>query len=161
MRIPAFAAIIALPALLAACDTFEAQQSLDTGGLLSEARPSGSEASYSPFNWSPQQYAGLTAGRIIYPGQDGADPVVVEFLSGKEAEGADIAFTTPEGNVITYSAKGLRGFEGQLGRSQVERDLADRLAGMWETLGPEIRNGLVDAVCVAVTGGACALVPGS
>ena len=138
--------------LLAACETFgpTGQQSLEP-----DARPMGTEVSYSPFNWSPPNYAGMTAGRIIYPGSDGSPPVVAEWLSGKEAEAARIAFTTPDGTVITYDASGLRGFEGQLARSQVEQELAGRLAELWESVAPEIRAGLVDAVCLVVTKAPC------
>jgi len=137
---------------LAGCSTFgpTGQQSLDM-----EAREEGSEASYSPFNWSPPNYAGITAGRIIYPGKEGAPPVVAEWLSGKEAETAAITFATPDGNIITYSAGGLRAFEGQLARAQVERDLAQQLSGLWEAITPEIKAGLVDAICLYVTKGLC------
>lgn len=137
---------------LPGCSTFgpTGQQSLET-----DERPVGTEASYSPFNWSPPNYAGMTAGRIIYPGKDGREPVIAEWLSGKEAEAARIAFTTPDGTVITYDASGLRGFEGQLARSQVESDLAGRLAELWENVTPEIRTGLVDAVCLYVTKAPC------
>ncbi len=145
-------ALLCVPVLLGACETFgpTGQQSLQT-----DTRPAGTQASYSPFNWSPPNYAGMTAGRIIYPGQDGSEPVVAEWLSGKEAEAARIAFTAPDGTVITYDASGLRGFEGQLSRSQVESDLAGRLAELWETVAPEIKTGLVDAVCLYVTKSPC------
>src|SRR3546814_4915742 len=69
----------------------------------------------------------MTAGRIIYPGATGGAPVVAEWLSGKEAETATVTFATPDGNVITYSAGGLRAFEGQLARAEVERQLAGQL----------------------------------
>jgi len=151
-RSRAVASAALLGMLLAACETFgpTGQQSLDM-----EARARGAEASYSPFNWSPPNFAGLTAGRIIYPGEAGGPPVVAEWLSGKEAENATITFATPDGNVITYSAGGLRAFEGQLARAEVERDLAAQLADMWENIAPEIRGGLVDAICLYVTKGLC------
>jgi len=138
--------------LLAGCSTFgpTGQQSLEM-----EGREAGAEASYSPFNWSPPNYAGITAGRIIYPGKDGAPPVVAEWLSGKEAEEAAISFATPDGNIITYSAGGLRAFEGQLARAQVERDLAAQLSDLWKNITPEIKSGLVDAICLYVTKGLC------
>ncbi|GAB4391014.1 MAG: hypothetical protein Tsb0032_00460 [Kiloniellaceae bacterium] len=138
--------------LISACSTFgpTGQQSLDM-----ENREKGTEASYSPFNWSPQNYAGMTAGRIVYPGAEGGAPVVAEWLSGKEAETATLSFVTPEGNVITYSAGGLRAFEGQLARAEVERDLAAQLSDLWENVTPEIRSGLVDAICLYVTRGPC------
>lgn len=138
--------------LLGGCSTFgpTGQQSLEM-----EDRSEGTEASYSPFNWSPQNYAGLTAGRIVYPGADGGAPVVAEWLSGKEAESATLSFATPDGNVITYSAGGLRAFEGQLARAQVERDLAEQLSGLWEKITPEIKSGLVEAVCLYLTKGLC------
>lgn len=144
--------LVVAAGLLSACSTFgpTGQQALEA-----EDRPAGTEASYSPFNWSPPNYAGMTAGRIIYPGEEGAPPVVAEWLSGKEAEAARIAFTTPDGTVISYDASGLRGFEGQLARAQVESDLAARLAELWESVTPEIRAGLVDAVCLYVTKGPC------
>src|SRR3546814_18900890 len=82
-----------------------------------EQRPAGTEASYSPFNWSPPNYAGMTAGRIIYPGATGGAPVVAEWLSGKEAETATVTFATPDGNVLPYIAGGLRDFEGQPARA--------------------------------------------
>jgi len=137
---------------LAGCSTFgpTGQQSLDM-----EDRDAGAEASYSPFNWSPPNYAGITAGRIVYPGKDGASPVVAEWLSGKEAENAAITFATPDGNIITYSAGGLRAFEGQLARAQVERDLAGQLSDLWENITPEIKAGLVDAICLYVTKAPC------
>lgn len=138
--------------LLAGCSTFgpTGQQSLEMTG-----REEGAEASYSPFNWSPPNYAGITAGRIVYPGKDGAPPVVAEWLSGKEAEDAAITFATPDGNIITYSAGGLRAFEGQLARAQVERDLAAQLSDLWKNITPEIKSGLVDAICLYVTKGLC------
>lgn len=141
-----------LGVMVAACETFgpTGQQSLDM-----EARAGGAEASYSPFNWSPPNYAGLTAGRIIYPDAAGGPPVVAEWLSGKEAENATISFAAPDGNVFTYSAGGLKAFEGQLARAQVERDLAAQLSGLWESIAPEIRGGLVEAVCLYVTKGLC------
>ena len=143
---------VACGLLLAGCGTFgpTGQQSLDM-----DARTAGTEASYSPFNWSPPNYAGMTAGRIVYPGTDGGAPVVAEWLSGKEAESAQITFATPDGNVITYSAGGLRAFEGQLARAQVERDLAAQLRGLWTDITPEIKSGLVDAICLYVTKGLC------
>jgi hypothetical protein len=152
-RRPFAVAVVALPGILAGgCETFgpTGQQSLDM-----DQRARGAEASYSPFNWSPPNYAGLTAGRIIYPGEAGGPPVVAEWLSGKEAENATITFATPDGNVITYSAGGLRAFEGQLARAEVERDLATQLAEMWENIAPEVRGGLVDAICLYVTKGLC------
>jgi hypothetical protein len=147
---PIYAA--ACGALLAGCSTFgpTGQQSLDM-----EARAAGPESSYSPFNWSPPNYAGMTAGRIIYPGADGGDPVVAEWISGKEAESATITFATPDGNLISYSATGLRGFEGQLARAQVESDLAAQLSDLWKNITPTIKAGLVDAICLYVTKGLC------
>lgn len=148
----ALAGLLASCVLLAGCSTFgpTGQQSLDM-----EARAAGEEASYSPFNWSPPNYAGMTAGRIIYPGVDGGAPVVAEWLSGKEAEHAEISFATPDGKVITYSAGGLRAFEGQLARAQLARDLAAQLSDLWENITPEIRAGLVDAICLYLTKGLC------
>ncbi|HEY9548783.1 MAG TPA: hypothetical protein VIR45_04715 [Kiloniellaceae bacterium] len=147
------------PLLTAACGLFAAgcstfgptgQQALDM-----ENRGGGTEASYSPFNWSPPNYAGMTAVRIIYPGAQGSAPVVAEWISGKEAEAATVSFATPDGNIITYSADGLKAFEGQLARAEVERDLAGQLTGLWEAITPEIKAGLVDAVCLYVTKGLC------
>lgn len=138
--------------LLAACSTFgpTGQQALDM-----EKRPGGTEASYSPFNWSPPNYAGMTAGRIIYPGAEGTPPLVAEWLSGKEAESATVTFATPDGNVITYSAGGLKAFEGQVARAEVERQLAAQLADLWKTITPELKAGLVDAICLYVAKGLC------
>ncbi|MGF1631968.1 MAG: hypothetical protein ACFCUT_21030 [Kiloniellaceae bacterium] len=138
--------------LLAGCSTFgpTGQQSLDMND-----RAEGTEASYSPFNWSPPNYAGMTAGRIIYPGAEGRPPVVAEWISGKEAESATITFATPDGNLITYSADGLRAFEGQLARAEVERALASQLGDLWKTITPEFKAGLVDALCLYVTKGLC------
>lgn len=143
---------VGLGLLLAACGTFgpTGQQALDMAG-----REAGTEASYSPFNWSPPNYAGMTAGRIIYPRADGGAPVVAEWISGKEAESATVTFATPDGNVITYSAGGLKAFEGQLARAEVERHLAGQLADLWKTITPEIKAGLVDAICLYVTKGLC------
>src|SRR3546814_3206793 len=90
----------------------------------------------------------MTAVRIIYPGAQGSAPVVAEWISGKEAEAATVSFATPDGNIITYSADGLKAFEGQLARAEVERDLAGQLTGLWEAITPEIKAGLVDAVCL-------------
>ena len=143
---------VACGLLLAGCGTFgpTGQQALDM-----EGRGAGTEASYSPFNWSPPNYAGMTAGRIIYPGAQGGAPVVAEWISGKEAESATVTFATPDGNVITYSAGGLRAFEGQLARAEVERHLAGQLADLWKTITPEIKAGLIDAICLYVTKGLC------
>ncbi|MGD1878316.1 MAG: hypothetical protein ACFB13_12565 [Kiloniellaceae bacterium] len=147
---PAAAAACGL--LLAGCSTFgpTGQQSLEM-----EDRKEGTEASYSPFNWSPPNYAGMTAGRIIYPGVAGGAPVVAEWLSGKEAESATITFATPDGNIITYNAGGLRAFEGQIARADVEKALAGELSELWQNVAPEIKTGLVDAVCLFVTKAPC------
>src|SRR3546814_19026747 len=91
-----------------------------------ENRGCGAEASYSPFNWSPPNYAGMTAVRIIYPGAQGSAPVVAEWISGKEAEAAPVSFATPDGPLITYSADGLKAFEVQLDSAAVEIGRASR-----------------------------------
>src|SRR3546814_20897339 len=105
-----------------------------------EQRPAGTEASYSSFNWSPPNYAGMTAGRILYPGATGGAPVVAEWLSGKEAEPATVTFATPDGNVITYSAGGLRAFEGQLSRAAVARPLAGPSPQPWTHHTPAVNT---------------------
>lgn len=156
LRPLSFAAALALAGLaLAACETFEPQQSLDVEDGAGEGR-AGSEASLSPFNWSPPNYAGLTAGRIVYPNPaEGQPPIVAEFVSGKEAEDAEVTFATPEGNVVSYRVGGLRAFEGQLARADVEKALAAELSGLWQSVAPEIKTGLVDAVCLLVTKAPC------
>jgi ABC-type amino acid transport substrate-binding protein len=155
-RLPGSRTLIVVTSLLlvTACETFEAQQSLDYAAGEA-ASPTGDQASLSPFNWSPPNYAGLTAGRIVYPGKEGEAPVVAEWLSGKEAESASITFATPDGNIITYSAGGLRAFEGQLARADVEKALAGELSGLWQNVAPEIKAGLVDAVCLVMTKAPC------
>src|SRR3546814_2533446 len=75
----------------------------------------------------------MTAVRIIYPGAQGSAPVVAEWISGKEAEAATVSFATPDGNLITYSADGLKAFEGQPARAEVARDLAGQLTGLWRS----------------------------
>src|SRR3546814_18044156 len=92
----------------------------------------------------------MTAVRIIYPGSQGSAPVVAEWISGKEAEAATVSFATPDGNIITYSADGLKAFEGQLARAEVERDLAGPLTAPGEAITPEITQGLAGAVCLHV-----------
>src|SRR3546814_18899284 len=74
--------------------------------LEMEQRHAETEASYSPCNGSPPNDAGMTAGRIIYPGATGGAPVVAEWLSGKEAETATVTFATPDGNVKIGRASG-------------------------------------------------------
>ena len=78
-----------------------------------------------------------------------------EPTSGVGSRREAISFATPDGNIITYRAGGLRAFEGQLARAQVERDLAEQLSDLWENITPEIKSGLVDAVCLYVTKGLC------
>lgn len=146
--------IIAVTAFLGACSgVFETADQLDIDGAET-ARESGAEASYSPFNWRPQEFAGMTGMRMIYP-QNKDDPVVVEMLSGKEAAGAQVTFATPDGSVITYDATGLQAFEGQLARAEVEKALAEQYADLIEVLGQEGFDALVDTVCAVATGGAC------
>lgn len=141
---------------LSACETFgpTGQQQAELEDAAGENR-TGSEASLSPFNWSPPNYAGLTAGRIVYPSAEGGDPIVAEFLSGKEAEDAAVTFATPDGNVVSYQVGGLRAFEGQLARAEVEKALAAELSNMWQELTPEIRTGIIDAACLLVTKAPC------
>lgn len=143
--------------LLAACGTpFEAKDQIEIhDGLIRHSeRPVGDQGSYSLMNWPPQEYAGLTATRLIYP-QDRDDPVVVELVSGKEAEGAVITFTTPDGNLISYDASGLKAFEGQIARAELERALAESAADVIKEVGPQGIQAIVDIVCAAVLKGAC------
>lgn len=143
-------------AALAACDTFgpTGQQQADLEGVAGDNR-TGSEASLSPFNWSPPNYAGLTAGRIVYPLPEGP-PIVAEFVSGKEAESAAVSFETPDRNVVSYQVGGLRAFEGQIARAEVEKALSAELSDLWQNLAPDIRTGIVDAACLLITKAPCA-----
>src|SRR3546814_17531863 len=95
----------------------------------------------------------MTAGRIIYPGATGGAPVVAEWLSGKAAETEPVTFATPDGNVITYSAGGLRACEGQLARAEVEHQVAGQLADRCKTVPPEDNTGTVDSIRLYVTTG--------
>lgn len=134
--------------MLASCGTYEAQQSLP----ITERTTFGAEGSLSPFNHTPQQYAGMTAARIIMVQ---GKPVVIEFLSGKEAKAASISFKSKEGATVTYNVKELAAFTGQTTRGDVEKALAEANTELWTNLAPEIRNGIIDAVCVVALNAAC------
>ena len=148
MRYLIAAAALVLAASLSACSTFG-----PTGQQQAEIdQPRGAEASVAPGTWSPPNYAGITAGRLVI-GEGGLR--TVEFISGKEAEDVTITFEKPDGTKVTYDAKGLKAFEGQLARAEVERALAGELADLWENIAPEIKTGLVEAVCLYVTKAPC------
>ena len=135
--------------LLAGCSTFgpTGQQSLDM-----DKRESGTEASYSPYNWSPPNYAGMTAGRIIYPGKDGGAPVVAEWISGKEAESATIKALQArreesKGRRETLNSQRRKlALKTQEARDQ-ERAYRNRKAGLQAHLPSDFDPGTGDARC--------------
>src|SRR3546814_19261606 len=89
----------------------------------------------------------MTAVRMLYPvtvtgddgkpqvlvGEDGqAVMIVAEWISGKEADNAVVTVATPDGNVVSYDAAGLRAFDGTKVLSALRQGLAEQAVEFWQ-----------------------------
>lgn len=148
-----FFALVGLIALIGACAPFgpTGQQGLDVQPVAS-----GAEGSVSPGVWSPPNYAGITAARIIIPRPDGQQ-IVAEFVDGKENGEIAVVWTLPDGESVSYTASDVRAFEGQALRADVERVIVETTGQTLQELAPEVRGLLETAITAACTaaGGAC------
>lgn len=127
------------------------QQSLET-----EAIGAGAQGSVSPFVYSPPNYSGITAARILIPRPDGQH-IVAEFVDGKESGEIAVVWTLPDGESVSYTASDVRAFEGQAFRAEVEQRIVDVTGQTLQQLTPEVRGLLETAITAACTaaGGTC------
>ncbi len=116
----------------------------------------GDQASVSPFQWAPPNYAGMLGARLI-KGPDGT--LVAEIIDGKERGGA--AVTLPFGNepgspVLTFSSSDSKAFIGQQIRAQVEAEILKEYGLTIRQLSGDTRalvEKIVDVAVCAATGG--------
>jgi hypothetical protein len=163
--------------MLSACEAFEPPGQIDTGEKQDGATnfEYGAEGSISPFHQEAPQYNGMTAVRMLYPvtvpGADGkpevlrdaqgnATYIVAEWISGKEADNALVEVRTPDGNVVSYDAAGLRAFDGQNIQADLRAALAANASEFWQGLADTAKDGLVQGLCAALTGGLCSATSG-
>lgn len=90
-------------------------------------------------DWNPGQYAGINVLVTRVPLENGNE-VILERYDGKEAQTLDVSFKNANGTEITYQATGVKAFEGQKYRADLEAEIART----WPELAPEIRGGIVD-----------------
>jgi len=101
-------------------------------------------------DWGPQNYSGINVLVTRVPLTDGSE-VILERYDGKEAQSLDVFFKNANGTEITYSATGVKAFEGQKYRAELETAIAEQ----WPEIVPEIRGGIVDlavTIAEAITG---------
>lgn len=89
---------------------------------------------------NPQGLAGINKGEFEYDPQTGK--VSGEVIGGKESEAVKLSVKTPDGLEVTYSAKGVKAFDGQAVRAAVERAVSDGAK--------QAMPGIVDSVVSAV-----------
>ena len=149
---PPVAAAVAVM-MLGGCAAFgpTGQQTLDV-----EPVDAGTQGSVSPFVYSPPNYAGITAARILIPRRDGTF-IVAEFSDGKEQGQIEVEWTLPDGESVTYRASDVRAFEGQAVRGEVERAIVETTGQTITDLAPEVRGIVETAITAACTaaGGTC------
>lgn len=119
----------------------------------------GSEASVSPFQWSPQNYSGMLGARLV-KAPDGT--LVAEVIDGKERGGANV--TLPFGNepgspVLTFSSADSKAFIGQQVRAAVEAEIVKEYGLTIRQLSGDTKE-LVEkiteiAICAATGGVGC------
>ena len=74
---------------------------------------------------NPQQFSGLNHLHIEY--YDTGSPRSVEVWGGKEQEAVSVEVTKADGTSAKYSASGVKAFEGQSFRAEVEKLVAEEL----------------------------------
>ncbi len=129
-----------------------------TGQQTLEVQPidAGTQGSVSPFIYSPPNYAGITAARILIPRRNGTF-IVAEFSDGKEQGQIEVEWLLPDGERVTYRAADVRAFEGQAVRGEVERAIVETTGQTIQELTPELRSVIETAITAACTaaGGTC------
>ena len=137
---------------LVGCDSLgpTGQQSLETDPLTT-----GAEGSVAPLAWSPPNFSGMNAARAIIPGEAG--PIVFEIVGGKEQDEIGLSWVRPDGEEIRYSAGGVRAFDGQAFRAEVERQIVETTGQTLQELTPEVRSTIEAAITAAciLAGAAC------
>jgi hypothetical protein len=124
-----------------------------------ETLVTGSEASVSPFQWAPPNYAGMLGARLV-KNPDGT--LVAEIIDGKERGGASVALpfgTEPGSPMLTFSSTDSKAFIGQQVRAAVEAEIVKEYGLTIRQLSGDTRA-LVEkvvevAVCAATGGVGC------
>jgi hypothetical protein len=92
--------------------------------------------------WSKQDYAGIT--RVEIAGSDCLPDT--HYTSGKEAEGLKASVSCEDGKVVaTIEASGVRAFDGQAFRAEVEKLSAE----MQANIAPSVVDAIVSAALKA------------
>jgi hypothetical protein len=119
----------------------------------------GSEASVSPFQWAPPNYAGMLGARLV-KNPDGT--LVAEIIDGKERGGASVALpfgSEPDSPVLTFSSSDSRAFIGQQIRAAVEAEIVKEYGLTVRQLSGDtakvVESAIKAAICAATGGVGC------
>jgi hypothetical protein len=119
----------------------------------------GTDASVSPFQWSPPQYAGILGARLIKKA-DGT--LVAEIIDGKERGGASVQLpfgNEPGSPVLTFTSTDSKAFVGQQIRAAVEAEILKEYGLTIRHLSSDTRAAVESAVkaaiCAATAGVGC------
>ncbi len=161
MRIIAILAVL----LLTACGEAlgpTGQQQLQAGS--GDDHPiTGTDASVSPFQWSPPNYSGMLGARLLKK-PDGT--LVAEIIDGKERGGASVALpfgSEPGSPVLSFSSTDSKAFVGQQIRAEVEQAIVKEYGLTIRQLSGDTRalvEKVVDVAVCAATGGVSCVAQG-
>lgn len=95
--------------------------------------------------WNPQGYAGINMVEASFQvPADQAGPTSIRIVGGKEQESISFDAILPDGTDVSYTATGVRAFDGQTLRAAVEQAVSEDVKA--------IAPGIVENVVRAVTG---------
>lgn len=79
--------------------------------------------------WNKQNYAGIEEWRVRYSlAEDGNYQVKdVHYINGKEANGSEVHLALGDGSILKFTGDGVKAFEGQKIRGEVEQVVAEKL----------------------------------
>lgn len=124
----------------------------------------GTDASVSPFQWAPPNYAGILGARLIKK-PDGT--LVAEIIDGKERGGASVQLpfgNEPGSPVLTFTSADSKAFIGQQIRAAVEAEIVKEYGLTIRQLSSDTRAAVESAIQAAIcaaTGGVGCLAEGA
>lgn len=99
-------------------------------------------AGVNPFD-NPQAYSGINEVEATFQVPEGkSGPTWVKVIGGKEQEAVGLTLDLPDGTRATYTASGVKAFDGVALRAAVEQAISNDVK--------EAAPGIVDSVVAAV-----------